>query len=789
MTNQAESHFQSTLDTNSQDNASLSNDLRAFLSDPTIKTNLLNGNLDLSSYSTIINSELNTLENECIAAYRENSDIIKELRLDLEECDLILASLQEMLLGFSADLGGLSGDIKALQTESQSLGCKLVNRKNALNTFRGYLGRGIVSPNLCEAICNGHVNEMFVQCVMEIDRKWRFLKGSSTEYTLDKMPEDTPSGKELLQFVSKLRERAVVRIRSYFLQTMTQLRKPKTNIRMIQVNCLLKYVKLLEFILDANIDIFNEIRNAYVESMSKTLAALFRAYSAQLSVLDNVIATRKDIIAIDESTLKDIWARVNMSKRGDAFCLGDRYNVLESYGGVRPEGHSQGNHGGDTQQRIPSTSSSNGIISSNYHLTKPIQAHVAIANQQKYPYEVIFKSITTHLMDSVTNEYIFTRQFFQEHGVDMFDGIFGKTMNLILEQVENYLFNCYDCIGLLLMIKLTHIQRRVMKLRKINCMDDFFDSLESLLWYRLKTVMDKQIKSVRDGDATKLGMSGVDMINTSSHYISRRYAELTCSILLILNKGMEPKPSRASSHVTTTVKSTDTTSNKKTSLIAFNESTSSTLQPYNRGVAGDMLLTDLSTLQDETLNLLQRLSEKYNSNKNRIIFLINNLDQIISIFQERRVVGVELNRFIDLLSQQRELFVEEELLQSFSKLIAFVHQTEQYLNLSDANSSKAVVEGHKIDVNVQVVENLVREFAANWKQGIELINRNVLSYFSNFRNGMEILKQVLTQLLLYYTRFQDIIRKVWRSKTPSFCKDLVSTSVILAEIKKYALAI
>jgi hypothetical protein len=67
-------------------------------------------------------------------------------------------------------------------------------------------------------------------------------------------------------------------------------------------------------------------------------------------------------------------------------------------------------------------------------------------------------------------------------------------------------------------------------------MDDFFDSLESLLWYRLKTVMDKQIKSVRDGDATKLGMSGVDMINTSSHYISRRYAELTCSILLILNK-------------------------------------------------------------------------------------------------------------------------------------------------------------------------------------------------------------------------------------------------------------
>lgn len=544
MTEKTQSHPKLTLDSTNDSNASLSEDLRAFLSDPTIKTHLLNGTLDLSSYSTTINSELNTLENECISIYRQNSNIIKELRQDLEDCDLILASLQEMLLGFSADLGGLSGDIKALQTESQSLGCKLVNRKNALNMFRGYLGRGIVSPHLCDIICNGHINENFVQCVTEIDRKWRYLKGNSTEYTFDKVPEDLPSGEELLQYVTKLRDRAIVRTRSYFLQTMTQLRKPKTNVRMIQVNCLLKYTRLLEFMLNANIDIYNEIRNAYVESMSKTLVALFRAYAAQLSVLDNVIATRKDVIAVDESTLKDVWTRVNMNKKGDAFCLGDRCNVLESYGGIRADSHAQGgsinsstSHGGDnTRQRNPPPNTSYGHHSNNVLLMKPIQAHVAIATKQKYPYEVIFKSIIMHLMDSVTNEYIFTRQFFEEHGADMFHGIFDKTLNLICEQVENYLFNCYDCIGLLLMIKLLHIQRRMMKMRTIDCLDDFFDSLENLLWPRLKTVMDKHIKSLRDGDAKKLGMTDGDLANTSSHYICRRYAEFTCSILLILNK-------------------------------------------------------------------------------------------------------------------------------------------------------------------------------------------------------------------------------------------------------------
>ena len=169
----------------------------------------------------------------------------------------------------------------------------------------------------------------------------------------------------------------------------------------------------------------------------------------------------------------------------------------------------------------------------------------------------------------------------------------------------------------------------------------------------------------------------------------------------------------------------------------------------------------------------------------------NNLDQIISIFQERRVSGKELNNFVELRTQQRELFVEEELLQNFSKIIAFVQQTEQHMNRPQFGNDggRAVAEKHKIELNVQVVESLVREFASTWKQGIEQINRNVLSFFANFRNGMEVLKQILTQLLLYYTRFQDILRKVWRSKPPAFCNDLVSTSTILAEIKKYALAI
>merc|ERR1711865_505193 len=173
-----------------------------------------------------------------------------------------------------------------------------------------------------------------------------------------------------------------------------------------------------------------------------------------------------------------------------------------------------------------------------------------------------------------------------------------------------------------------------------------------------------------------------------------------------------------------------------------------------------MLLQDLNELLDEYIALLQRLSDEHVVNIKKIVFMINNLDQVVCLFQERRVAGgKELNRILELLMRQRELFVEEELLPGFSKMIAFVQQTETSLAGGSVSATDQTV-------NIQVVESLVREFASNWRSGMEAINRNVLSYFSNFRNGMEILKQSLTQLLLYYTRFQDVIRKVY-NRQPS----------------------
>ena len=485
-----------------------------------------------------------------------------------------------------------------------------------------------------------------------------------------------------------------------------ELRKPKTNVQMIQKMGLLKYHHLMAFLMTSAPEVAQEIRTTYMTSMGRTLHTLFRAYFAQLTKLTVEVATKSDLIGqLDEGPAARLTGASSFTgasrptpERGakgvDAFALGSRDGILMEVD------------------------------------REPILVHVALAEGATYPYEAIFRSVTKHLMDAATNEYLFGMDFFQDRSFDTFNQIFSRTVSMCLENLENYLFGCWDAVGLLLLIKLTHAQRNVMQRRRVPVLDSFFDRINMLLWPRLKLVLDAHLKSVEGASASKLGAT-----STSTHHVTKRFAEFAASILT-LHGGME-----------------------------------------SLGIAGggeEMLLKDMTKLRLSFLALQRRLSEELPNSKQRLVFQINNCDAVLAIYGERGIVGDECSQFEELLAAHRGLFVEEELLSGFGALIAFVQQAEA---LGDEPADAAVV------------ETLVRDFAGTWKGGIEAIYQSVIESFGNFRNGMDILKQVLTQLLLYYTRFQECIKKTWGRRLPPFAKDIVSTATILAEIKKYSRAI
>ncbi|GAB9463606.1 Vacuolar protein sorting-associated protein [Globisporangium polare] len=701
--------------------------LELFQQDGIIKEALSKG-VDLRQYAQQIDQELRAAEIDSVSQYVMKSEDIVELHDQVQECDNILAKMQEMLLGFQADLGGISDEIRHLQDESIGMNVRLKNRRETEDQLKRYLDQVALAPSLVATIDGAEVNDAFLHALVALNGKLKYAalrEPDPTGSSFDLVPSQTAAFREVEAQLQKLKARAVARVREFLLSKMNEVKKPKTNVQMVQQNTLLPMKYLVTFLADNAADVEEEFREVYAEAMSKTLTTVFKSYHTGLMKFYEEVATRTDLIAIEEQSLKGIFSsRVNLTKRNDTFSMGDREKILEA----------------------PAAS--------------PLILHVAQQENHKLPYEAIFRNVQQHLMNSATSEYLFLIDFFKPsfgdnpmRSRDLFLRVFAKTLSSCLENLENYLFTCYDAVGLLLMIRITYAQRLVMEKRRIPVLDSYFDRVTLLLWPRFKAVFDLNLLSVKNAKVKKLGA-----IDLHPHYVIRRYAEFAASVLS-LSMYTQPQSQQQQG----------------------DDATIHSAQMHENG-AGDMVLNNLAVLRDEILGLLTRLAEQHRNSKDRCVFLVNNYDLVLSLFQERRIISEETAKLEELLAEQRERFVEEELMTWYAKLIQFVRHNES-LTLNKSVNKDTNAAAHEVDT--AAIEKIVREFASTWKSGIEKMNGNIMKFFSNFRNGMEILKQVLTQLLLYYTRFIEIVKKSYQ-RPPPFGNDIVTTQEILYEIKKYS---
>ena len=92
----------------------------------------------------------------------------------------------------------------------------------------------------------------------------------------------------------------------------------------------------------------------------------------------------------------------------------------------------------------------------------------------------------------------------------------------------------------------------------------------------------------------------------------------------------------------------------------------------------------------------------------------------------------------------------------YGRMITYVKQTEP-LVMQGGDTSR---------IDLGTMEHLLRSFHDTWKQGIESIHRDVVKSFPNLTVGMDVLKQVLTQMLLYYTRFLDLVKEAFPNGAP-----------------------
>ncbi|KAH9547824.1 hypothetical protein CY35_11G056300 [Sphagnum magellanicum] len=646
--------------------------------------NILGQGSQLREYACDVEEKLRQVELESIQDYMKESDNLVSLHAKIRECDTILTHMESLLGGFQADLGSISSEIKNLQEQSMSMGIKLRNRKVAEVRLARFVEEMVVPPNMIDTIVDGEVNEEFLRVLQILSKKLTYVAENSTT-------KDYAALRDVIPEIEKLRIKAVSKARDFLMQKLYALRRPKTNIQILQQNVLLKYKYVATFLRTHGQEVFPEIRAAYVDTMNKVLSAHFRTYIQALERLQLDIVTKSDLIGVEDTGTRSPGlfsrAREPLKNRAAVFALGDRALVLKEV---------------DEAAIIP---------------------HIAEASGHKYPYEVLFRNLHKLLMDTATSEYLFCSSFFGEDAI--FNEIFAGPFAVIEEHMTAVMPNCYDAIGLLLMIHLTYQHQLIMSKRRVPCLDSYFDKLNLVLWPRFKMVIDMHLSSLRTANARTLWEDDV-----RPHYVTRRYAEFAASLLHL-----------------------------------------------NVNYGDGQLDLNLERLRVAVDDLLVKLSRMFRQQKQQTIFLINNYDLVLSVLKEAGTDGGKTQQqFEELLKSSSTVFVEEELREHFMPMIQFVK--------TRAGEDAAAGSSNAQPITIEEVEPLVKDFAARWKGAIEIMHKDVITSFSNFVCGMEILRAALTQLLLYYTRLSDSLKRV--SDGASVGKDVVSISSIMYEIKKYS---
>nr|GMN68898.1 hypothetical protein TIFTF001_037949 [Ficus carica]GMN68904.1 hypothetical protein TIFTF001_037955 [Ficus carica] len=619
--------------------------------------------------------------------YIKESDNLVSLHEQIRDCDSILSQMETLLSGFQAEIGSISSDIKILQEKSMDMGLKLKNRKCKFAFFKqvaelklaNFVEDIIVPPRMVDIIIDGEVNEEYMSTLEILSKKLKFVE-------LETMVKMSKALKDVQPELEKLRQKAVSKVFDFIVQKLYALRKPKTNIQILQQNILLKYKYVVTFLKEHGKEVYIEVRGAYIDTMNKVLSAHFWAYIQALEKLQLDIATSSDLIGVDTRN-SSLFSRGRepLKNRSAVFALGERIRILKEI---------------DEPALIP---------------------HIAEASSIKYPYEVLFRSLHKLLMDTATSEYHFCGDFFGEEPI--FYDIFTGPFSVIDEHFNSILPNCYDAIGLMLMIRIIHQHQLVMSRRRIPCLDSYLDKVNIALWPRFKMVFDMHLNSLRNANVRNLWEDDIH-----PHYVMRRYAEFTASLIHL-----------------------------------------------NVEYGDGQLELNLERLRMAVNDLLIKLAKTFPKPKLQTVFLINNYDMTIAVLKEAGPEGGKIQmHFEELLKSNTALFVEELLLEHFNDLIKFVKTRASEDQSASSERPIAVAE----------VEPLVKDFASRWKVAIELMHKDVITSFSNFLCGMEILRAALTQLLLYYTRLSDCIKKIVGGSALN--KDLVSISSIMYEIRKYS---
>ena len=272
--------------------------IEKFQEDPRMKEVLLQG-VDMRTYSLQVEQDLSQLEREGINDLIDASENIVELHEQMEECDSILATMEQLLEKFQNDLGNINTEIKILQDQSSSMSVRVKNRREIGSQVSEFIDQLYIPKELDMLITRGNIDDQYLESVSLLHEKLKFV--------LDDRRKNLRCCQDSLKQLERLRLKAIEKIKKFFHDEFRLLRKPQVDVNAIQSQTLLKYRFFMFFLRRHAIDVASELRDQYISTVSDIYLTNSKYYIAALTKLSTPVGSRSDLLGASEGSLKSFF--------------------------------------------------------------------------------------------------------------------------------------------------------------------------------------------------------------------------------------------------------------------------------------------------------------------------------------------------------------------------------------------------------------------------------------------------------------------------------------------------
>lgn len=438
----------------------------------------------------------------------------EDLHKSIRACDDVLRSVEQNLTSFQHDLGAVSAEIETLQSRSTALSIRLENRRVVEKGLGPIIEEITVSPAVVRKIAEGTIDEAWVRALAEVEKRSKALDAKSKEHYNIKGVAD------LKPLLENLVNKALERIRDHLVAQIKALRSPNINAQIIQQQHFLRYKDLYAFLHRHHTQLAEEIAQAYLNTMRWYYLNQFTRYLKALEKVKVHTIDKADLLGADDGSRRTSTLLSSSKSSGtshDAFNLGRRIELLRN----------------STQTALPS--------------------YLAEEDKTVHYLEYPFRHFNLALIDNASAEYAFLSGFFSpslkyatisRH----FNYIFEPTFTLGYTLTRSLISETFDCLGILLCVRLNQHLAFELQRRKIPAVDGYINGTSMLLWPRFQVVMDQHCESLRRMSAS---LASVKPPNSRSeqakqsaapHFLTQRFGQFLQGILALSTEAGDDEP-------------------------------------------------------------------------------------------------------------------------------------------------------------------------------------------------------------------------------------------------------